>query len=197
MKWEERIVDGFLFEEAGQMSEAQDDMQRIAQLEDKLNYDNLDAVAMVYIKSVQNELFHTVVGASYLKRLQLYLKQNGYQRIDFDKYPIPICDSPGETDGQDTQSGAEGDVQGSDSHKWRVRTKYQQELKQRLRTSIWLNVILAGAVIALFVITLKGENVNIINYRYNIENRYAEWQKQLEEREAAVREKEQALERNE
>ena len=38
-----------------------------------------------------------------------------------------------------------------------------------------------------------GENVNILNYRYKIENEYSIWQQELEEREAAVKAKEAEL----
>ena len=38
-----------------------------------------------------------------------------------------------------------------------------------------------------------GENTNIINYRYKIENEYSIWQQELETREEAVREKEAQL----
>ena len=68
------------------------------------------------------------------------------------------------------------------------------QTEQKLKTSVFLNILLIAAIIALFVITINGENVNIINYRYKIENEYSQWQKQLEEREAAVRDRERALE---
>ena len=38
-----------------------------------------------------------------------------------------------------------------------------------------------------------GENVNILNYRYKIENEYSIWQQELEEREAVIRKKEAEL----
>lgn len=188
MELQERMADGFVFEDEIQAAEARNDMERIGQLEKKLNYDNLDAVAMVYIKGVQNDLFGTTVGYAYLKRLQLYLMQKEYQKIDFDKYPILVHARKQSGRTLDDDRG-----QKEEAVKLRVRTNYQQELKKKLGTSIWINVILTLAIIALFVITMMGENANIINYRYNIENRYSQWQTQLEEREAAVREKEHKL----
>jgi len=180
----EYTVDGFAFTSSKAAADAQEDLQRIAQLEGKLNYNNLDAVAMVYIKSIQNELFHTVVGGSFLKRLQIYLQQKGYQKIDFEKYPIPAYEN--EVIGSIVQSDAR-------EQSLKVRTNYQQELKQKLSAARWVIVILIAVVVALFVITLTGENANIINYRYNIQNEYSQWQQQLEEREATIREREKQL----
>ncbi|MBR1691379.1 MAG: hypothetical protein IJ711_01240 [Lachnospiraceae bacterium] len=192
MEEEQLIVDGFTFAVSQTAELAQTDVQRIEQLEQKLNYGNLDAVAMVYVKSIQNELFHTVVGFSYLKRLQLYLIEQGYGKIDFRKYPIPA----GEGDGQPEQA-AWSEKDASDERRLKIRTNYQQELKQKLRTSRWVNILLVLAVIVLFVIALTGENANIINYRYNIQNEYSEWQKQLQERERAVSDREKAVEERE
>ena len=45
----------------------------------------------------------------------------------------------------------------------------------------------------MFIIASKSENDNIINYKNNITNRYAEWQQSLTERENIVRQKEKEL----
>ena len=62
-----------------------------------------------------------------------------------------------------------------------------------LRFSLWANIGLIIIVIGMFIITIIGENVNILNYRYKIENEYSVWQQELEEREAVIREKEAEL----
>ena len=90
MEWEQLVVDGFVFSSKQEATIAVSELKRIEQLEKKLNYDNLDAVAMIYTKSISNELFRTMVGCSYLKRLQVFLLQNQYDKVDFDKYPIPV-----------------------------------------------------------------------------------------------------------
>ena len=48
-------------------------------------------------------------------------------------------------------------------------------------------------VVLLFVITLTGENANIINYRNAIVNEYSDWEDELTQREQIVREKEREL----
>ena len=56
-----------------------------------------------------------------------------------------------------------------------------------------INLFLAALVIAMFAITLKSDNPNILNYKNVIVNQYASWEQELSEREQAVREKEQQL----
>ena len=68
-----------------------------------------------------------------------------------------------------------------------------RELRARLRRSVILNIILVLLVIALFIITYTGKNANILNYEKVLTNRYAGWEQELTEREAAIREKERAL----
>ena len=40
---------------------------------------------------------------------------------------------------------------------------------------------------------ISGKNANILNYEKVLTNRYAGWEQELTEREAAIREKERAL----
>ena len=69
----------------------------------------------------------------------------------------------------------------------------KDDSKEMLQKSIWLNIGLIILVIGMFLITMFGENTNIINYRYKIENEYSVWQQELEAREAVIREKEAQL----
>lgn len=55
------------------------------------------------------------------------------------------------------------------------------------------NLLLTLLVITMFVITMKSDNPNILNYKKQILNEYASWEQELTERENRVREKEQEL----
>ena len=45
----------------------------------------------------------------------------------------------------------------------------------------------------MFIITINGENPNIINYENAVVDKYATWEQELSERETIVRQKEQEL----
>ena len=57
-----------------------------------------------------------------------------------------------------------------------------------------LSGVLAVMVVIMFLISLTGKNENILNYKNVITNRYAEWEQELTEREAVIRQKETELE---
>ena len=71
--------------------------------------------------------------------------------------------------------------------------KKKEPYKNRFMYAVVLNVLLAICVLAMFIIALKGETPNIINYKNNIINQYSSWEQELTERENAVREKEREL----
>ena len=49
------------------------------------------------------------------------------------------------------------------------------------------------AVIIMFVISTTGSRPTILNYERVLQNRYAEWEQQLSDREQVIREKEREL----
>ena len=53
-----------------------------------------------------------------------------------------------------------------------------------------ISIALAVCVIAMFAIQMSVGSPNILNYENKIIDKYAQWEQQLEEREAAVRERE-------
>ena len=71
--------------------------------------------------------------------------------------------------------------------------KKKEPYKNRFMYAVVLNVLLAICVLAMFIIALKGETPNIINYKNNIINQYSSWEQELTERENTVREKEREL----
>ena len=67
----------------------------------------------------------------------------------------------------------------------------QPEYKGRFITSVCLNVLMILVIASMFVISLRSDSPNIINYRRTVVNEYSEWEQELTRREQAVREAEQ------
>lgn len=178
---EDYMAGGFVFETEIEAKAAHNDENKIKMLEKKLNYDNFEAVAMVYNKAIENHIFETVVGEVYLKRLQEHLIHIKDADSDFTVQPVPI------------RSRLSLTKEPEEAEKARVRVAANGKIKDKLKYSIILNFFLAFLIMILFIITLKGENANIINYKTAITNEYAQWEQELQEREAAVREKEKEL----
>ena len=56
---------------------------------------------------------------------------------------------------------------------------------------VLLNAIYSFA--AMFVVAIKADNPNMLNYKTAVLNEYSEWEQELTQRENAVREKESEL----
>ena len=175
------IAGGFAFATEVEAKAAKNDENKIQSIDKKLNYKNFEAVAMVYNKAIENHIFETIIGEMYLKKLQGHLLETKEADSDFELQPIPI------------RSKLSFTKQPDETAKPKLQIRSQKENREKLKFSIILNFFLAFLIVILFIITLTGENANIINYKMVITNKYAQWEQELQEREAAVREKEKEL----
>ena len=62
-----------------------------------------------------------------------------------------------------------------------------------LRASLFINVVLMLLIALMFYISMTSTNPTALNYERAVQNKYAEWERELSERESAVREKEREL----
>lgn len=178
----EWVVNGFQFGTQQDAELAQNEKIRIERLEEKLDYQNQEMVYAVYKKAVNNRVFRTPVGYDFLKRLQRILYDNAQEDIA----NIPIYGV------YSMRESANPTIERIQASRKPVKEKPKQEFFSR-KTSIIVNIGLLVLVIVMFVIATTGSNPTIINYERTLQNRYAEWEQQLSDREQAIREKEKEL----
>lgn len=178
-------VGGYYFDSLTDAQIAEEERKKAEYFEERLSGRTTQNILAIYDKVLDEKVFVTPVGWEYLKYLQHRLKEEGIptERIR----PIPIY----HTFSFEHASGKE--YRGIAKEYIRPSVKKQRTQKAKLRISVITNVILVFLVVAMFIITMKGENVNAINYRSTIINEYASWEKELTERENVVREKEAEL----
>lgn len=174
-------VDGYSFMNEEDAKRAESERKRIKLIEEKMDYSKPETILAIYKKAIQERIFKTPIGVAYLRKLQMFLVKSG---IDINEIPmIPIYVTYEST--LDKQPV---------STRPRVQIPKKEERKsQALPLSIIINVALVLAVIAMFVISLKSNQPNILNYERVITDRYAGWEQELTEREQVVREKERQL----
>ena len=135
---------------------------------------------------IESNTFFTPIGLEYLRQLQAYL----YKRTEIEdtRIPdIPVLVSYTDIHNQyDNKKDLERDQR---LHRRRRVKTFKQEYK----TSLLVNLFLILMIIAMFIIVLKSDTPNMINYENAITNRYASWEQELTERESKVREKEAEL----
>ena len=180
---------GYIFftEKDAQLAKAE--QQRVEYLEERIDYTRPESILYVYEKhSADAKKLHREI-LEYLKKLQQFLlEQESIPRERVSEIPLYIT-----FDGELRQETSPARRRVQPSRK-KSREQEKAERKQLLvNVSFILNILLVIALCAMFTISLKSDNPNILNYKKNLTNQYAAWEQQLTERENAVREKEKEL----
>lgn len=183
---EEFIVDGFQFSSIKDVETAKNELDKIRLLESRMDYDNPIQVCMIYDKAIQNRVFKTPIGYTYLHSLQKYLQENPVEGKEIRSIPLFM-----------NYTNAMREAASPARQRIKPQAPKKEPAEVRLRKSIIVNAALIIAVVVMFIITLASENPNILNYENAIVNKYSAWEQQLTEREKIVREKEKAFELSE
>lgn len=179
-------VDGFSFADAEDVTLADEEVKKIKFIAQKMNMDNPKGVLAVYDKLVSSGIFVTPIGVEYLRTLQSYLyKCQSIPDEAVREIPVPISYSKA--------LGKRNEEREERLRAEREKRTLRKTFKNEYKISLILNLILFFMVIAMFVITLKAENPNMINYRTAIINQYSDWEQRLTDRENALKERELKL----
>lgn len=179
------MVGGYEFTSKEDAQIAKDELNAIKYVSSKTNSKDSKQVYSLYNKIIERKLFSTQIGMNYLKSLQTFLYKSS--EIPNDKIqPIPI-----NTDTQD------------EINKRRERSEFKSELrdlsikaaryKNNFTRVMIINVILVIIIVAMFIILNTSSNPNIINYEVNLQNKYAQWQEQLQSQEQSLNARENEL----
>jgi len=182
-------VGGFIFSSPEDAELARNELTKIEYLEKKMNYHMPENILVVYNKVLESKMLKTPLGIEYMHRMQAMMRKGG---IDKERIaPIPVY----------TNFTAKGS---GDLAEGIAKQRIERRLKKEKTESAKLKSLFHGALIAclflsvligaMFYITLKSDNPNILNYENVILDRYATWEQELNERERIIREKERAFE---
>lgn len=176
------IVEGFQFGTEQDANLAKNEKLRVERLEERLDYQSTEMVYAVYKKAVENRVFKTPVGYEFLKKLQRILKENPDFEYEVEEIPIQGVYS--------LRESANPTVE-----RIKASQKKPKPAKKTvgLRASLFINVVLMLLIALMFYISMTSTNPTVLNYERAVQNKYAEWERELSERENAVREKEREL----
>ncbi len=190
------IVEGYAFYSPQEAEKAEKELKKIRLLDEKLDADNLPAIRALYIKALDQEVFETQIGLTYLRNLQMHLIGEGY--MGRDEKPIPIKYSKTQWEKELTRVFEEQDViekkvkEKADEKVSKAREK-TTDARAKIKTLYMTIAVLVVLIIAMFVISFTGKSPNVLNYRNAVINEYSEWEQELQEREEKIREKEAEL----
>lgn len=179
------MVGGYEFASKEDAQIARDELNAIKYVSAKTNSKDPKQVYSLYNKIIERKLFSTQIGMNYLKSLQTFLYKS--DEIPNDKIqPIPI----------NVEAQEEINLR-------RERIEFKSELrdlsikaaryKSNFTRVMIVNVVLVIIIIAMFFILNTSSNPNIINYEVNIQNKYSQWQEQLQSQEESLKARENAL----
>lgn len=180
---------GFRFSNSEDASRAKIEERKIQLIEKRTDYQNPKIVLGIYNKAIQERTFQTPIGYAYMQKLREFLLQS--PEIQAQVQEIPLY-SVFHNSIREKPMVVQTRLKMKERKKEEERERILQ-LRNRFRFSMLLNVLLMLMVIAMFIITIESDNPNILNYKYALENQYAEWSAELTERENVIREKEKEL----
>ena len=174
------IVGGYRFATVADAETARMEEKKVDNLERHLDYRQPQNVLLVYNKALDNKVFLTPVGFSYLHKMQGEMVKWG---VPADKIrPVPLYG----TYSNKTENN-------SSIRKSIAARRPKIEYRGRFITSVQINIILVLLVAAMMAISWRSDMPNIINYRTALENQYSQWEQDLTDRENALREAQRAL----
>jgi len=176
------IVDGYAFNNANDAALAEEERKKVEYLRAHLDTGNPDKVLNVLSKAIEENIFKTPIGMDFLRETQMFLlNQCDYTEAEVPTIPVSV------------QYNRSLRSEVTETKAKIAPEPKKKEKIQPLFISVLLNILLIAAVVAMFVITLRSDNPNILNYETAINNKYSYWAEQLNEQESELREKEKEL----
>ena len=177
-----RPVSGFLFSTTDETNAAKKEAKAVVYLEERLKGRSPEEAKSMYSQILEQGLFHTEVGYSFLKELQDTLKASGVSDLP----PIPVDKSISSAKKPEVKPDA-----GSSPN-----PRLEQKLKNtrmQLRSMRAVAIVCMIMVVAMFAITLTSKSPTIINYESKILDKYASWEQELTQRENEIAAREAEL----
>lgn len=173
------VVGGYRFATVADAETARMEEKKVENLEQRLDYRRPQNVLLVYNRAVENQVFLTPVGLSYLQKMQKEMLKWG---VPADKIqPVPLY----------------GTFSNKTANSRVIRSsvaKRHPEYQGRFVTSVLINLILLLLVAGMVLIAWNSDTPNIVNYRQAIVNEYSEWEQELTRRERELRDAERQME---
>ena len=171
------IVDGFLFEDEDLVKEAKKEAEGVRYMKARVDLQYPERVLQIYQRMIAQNMFQTQIGYAYLRELQDYLYT--MPQVSNDEVPpipvranVRVSDASGTTEALREENG---------------------KSRRAFRWSMIINFFAAAVILVMFAIAMSSSSPTVLNYENELQNKYAAWEQELKEREAAVSEKERML----
>lgn len=171
------IVEGFSFDDEDLLKEAQKEAEGVRYMKARVDLQYPDRVLQIYQRMVAQNMFQTQVGYAYLRELQDYLYT--MPQVSNDEVPpIPVHTTVKVADASGTTEALREE---------------NRKSRRAFHWSVVINCFAAAVIVIMFAIAMSSSSPTVLNYENKLQDKYAVWEQELKEREAAVSEKERML----
>lgn len=209
----ERMINGITFTTTEEYLQAKKELAGIAYVKENNDMSNDQTVLALYNKFVQKDVFHTQIGYEFLKGLQERLmRSENVDKSQIAKLPIRDFGDEDEKDNlyikQDKKSTEKNVKQTApkpapkkkaakpetkkkpimylEAERVAKPASELEVVRSKYKWSVFLNVLLVIVIIIMAYITLNSDHVNILNYETKLQDKYASWAQELQEKEDAL-----------
>lgn len=183
-------VDGFWFEDEQLAELARKEEEGVRFIKERTALDNPEIVLKLYNRLLDQQLFVTPVGTRFLIELQNFL----YTAPSITKEEVTPIDTS-------VFLGMQEATKTNTSSKKNKAKKGEKDVafyKKAFYAALVVAFIFGVSVLGMFVIAkVSNNNVNILNYREKIINEYTGWEQELKEEEIRLKEWEKELQERE
>lgn len=195
MSAKNRLLEGFLFSDDASYEKAKKDSEIIKYLKNKVNMSDPAQVLRLYQQAIEQDLFNTIIGYEFLKKLQDYLLSLD-DINDAEVLPIPQKLTSKDTTGEyDNALLRKENVKLTEKNK--KLSGAVKKYKGKYNVTLTVTIILIVTVCVMFFISLSSNLPTIVNYRTKITDEYSSWQDELDEKEKELDKREQELNKKE
>lgn len=181
------IINSYQFETKEEYEQALQEKNGINYLNAQLDVNNIEKVYQLYTELVDKKIFITVIGIDYLKKLRGILLRDSRFSAD-NLRPIRIT-----TVNKQVKNRVEKYISSKYETEVRQHKKEKEGIRNKLNTSIIINVVLVLMLIAMFFISKSSSNPTIIDYERKLQDKYASWESDLKEKEQELKDLEWEL----
>lgn len=182
-------VDKYQFELKEDYEIALQEKRGVDYLNSQIDYSDIGKVLGTYNELISKKIFYTPVGVEYLNRLLSIIVSSG-KVSPAQIMPLYV------PSGRKKDSGR---VEKYISRKYKDQVKGMDTTIKKLKnTNSFLGMAVAFLIIiiiAMFIITAKSDNPNVLNYERVLQDKYATWAEDLAEKEEELRQWERELEK--
>ena len=208
-----KTIEGFYFDDAANAAKAEKEAETIRYIRSRTNFAKAEAVYAVYTKLIDNNVFSTEVGYSFLAELYHLLQDSGvYQENELPKIYIssktaekPIQKTMESADTEELSAEEEARIVEAvhkrtrslqDSSKTQVRN-IREMYRDKLRNYKIVIGVLAAVIIGMIAMVYFSDSSPLMNAEQKVLDKYAAWQEELQLQEQELKDWEAELQERE